>query len=332
MEIKGLRILVTGGGGFIGSHIVESLVRQGAKVTVYDNFSSGYIENLSHIQDKIKIIKGDILNYNELLKSCKNTDIISHHAAQLEIIKCIENPVEDLRVNTEGTLNVFNAAVKCNVKKVIYASSACVYGQAEYVPEDENHPKNPNWPYGVSKYATEKYADIYHNYYDIEMIGLRYAIIYGPREWYGRVLTVFLKRALEGKAPVVWGGYQERDFTFVEDAVEFHNLCIQNDSIINEIFNVSTSIGTKISQLAEMVVNNFGIKQKPIYEEINEGEPSSLVEGRKRLPAELKQMILDNKKAKNYLSWEPKVDLEEGLKKEFEWLKDNKNRWMQMHY
>lgn len=125
-----------------------------------------------------------------------------HHAAKLEITTCIDDPVQDMRTNGEGTLNVFNVAVKQGIKKVIYASSACVYGEAKYIPQDEKHPKNPNWPYGVSKYAAEKYADIYHSYDDIDTIGLRYAIIYGEREWYGRVLTIFLKRGLEGTPPV----------------------------------------------------------------------------------------------------------------------------------
>lgn len=332
MEIKGLRVLVTGGAGFIGSHIVESLVKGGAKVIVYDNFSSGLMDNLKHLEKDIKIIRGDILDYNKVLDASRGVDVISHQAAQLEITKCIDNPIGDLKTNTEGSLNVFNAAIKNNVKKIIYASSACVYGQAQYIPQDETHPTNPNWQYGVSKLSVEKYADIYTKYYGIPMIGLRYSIVYGPREWYGRVLTVFLKRAMEGKLPVVWDGNQTRDFIYVSDVVSLHNLCIENDEVQNEIFNVSTSTETSVEQLARLIIDLFNLAGEPIYENVKEGEISELVDGRKRLPMELKKMVLSNKKSKKILGWEPKVAVKEGLVREFEWLKSNKHRWKTMSY
>ena len=332
MKIEGLKILVTGGAGFIGSHIVDELVRRGAGVIVYDNFSSGSIENLKDSKEDIKIVEGDILDYAKLAECCKGVDIISHQAAQLEITTCIDDPTKDLRINTEGSLNVFNAAVKTGAKKVLYASSACVYGQAQYVPQDENHPTQPNWPYGVSKLAAEKYANIYAKYYDVSMVGLRYAITYGPREWYGRVLPVFLKRALENKPPVVWDGGQIRDFTCVVDAVTLHNLCIENDGVKNEIFNVSTGVGTSILDLANIVIDVLGLNLKPLYEIVAEGEMSDLVEGRKRLPLELKRMVLDNKKAKGYFGWEPKVTLRDGLIREMEWFVANRHRWGKMSY
>jgi UDP-glucose 4-epimerase len=330
MKINGLNILVTGGAGFIGSHIVDDLVNQGANVTIYDNFSSGSMENISHLCGKIKIIKGNILDYNKLNHACENMDVISHQAAQLEITKCMDDPIEDLKINTEGSLNVLNSAVDNDVKKILYASSACVYGQAEYLPENENHPHNPNWPYGVSKLAVEKYANIYHENYDISTIGLRYSIIYGPKEWYGRVLTVFLKRALENKPPVVWGGDQIRDFCYVKDLVEFHNILINKDQIENDVFNVSTGVGTKIKDLADLIKNYFNLDD-PIYENIGEGEISNEVTDRKRLPLELKEMVLDNSKAKR-VGWKPKVKLEEGILKEYEWLKENHHRWTNPSY
>jgi len=329
MKIDGLNILVTGGAGFIGSHIADKLINQGANVTIYDNFSSGLMENINHLSGKINIIKGDILNYTKLEKACRNMDVISHQAAQLEITKCIDNPIEDLKINTEGSLNVLNSAVKNDINKILYASSACIYGQAEYLPEDENHPHNPNWPYGVSKLAVEKYAKIYHENYGISTNGLRYSIIYGPREWYGRVLTVFLKRAIENKPPIIWGD-QIRDFCYVKDLVELHNILIKNDKVHNDLFNVSTGVGTKIKDLAILIKDCFNLKD-PIFENIGEGEISNEIQGRLRLPLELKEMILDNSKAKK-LGWEPKVNLKEGLKEEYEWLKGNKHRWTKPSY
>lgn len=332
MKIKGKKILITGGAGFIGSHIAESLVEKEAQVIIYDNFSTGSLSNLEKIKDKVVIIEGDILDYSKLLKVCKGVDIISHQAAQLEITTCIDDPLHDLKINTEGSLNVFNAAVKNKVRKIIYASSACVYGQAQYIPQDENHPTNPNWPYGISKLAVEKYAKVYSNYYDIPIVGLRYSIVYGPREWFGRVLTVYLKRALDGKLPVIWGGDQIRDFFYVKDAISLHNLCIENDNIQNEIFNASTGIGTSIKELAEFIINIFKLNGAPIYEDVDEGKISKEVEGRKRLPLELKKMVLDNKKAKKLLSWDSKINLKEGIPLEYDWLKKNKQHWKKMSY
>jgi UDP-glucose 4-epimerase len=329
VNFKGLKVLVTGGAGFIGSHIVESLVEQGSEVIVYDNFSSGSMENLKHSLKSIKVIKGDILDYSKLSEACKGVNVVSHQAAQLEITKCIDDPIGDLKTNTEGSLKVFNAAIKNGVEKVIYASSACVYGQAQYVPQDENHPTVPNWPYGVSKLAVEKYANIYNEYYGVSTIGLRYSIIYGTREWYGRVLTVFLKRALEGKAPVVWGGDQIRDFCYVTDVIAFHNLLIKNCEVKNGVFNVSTGIGTSISNLARLVTNIFDLDD-PVYETINEGEMSKEI-GRKRLPLELKRMVLDNSNAMR-LGWKPQIELKEGLRKEYAWLKGEIHRWKRMSY
>jgi UDP-glucose 4-epimerase len=332
--LQGKKVLVTGGAGFIGSHIVESLVKAGAGVKVYDNFSTGLLENLDVVKKDVEIIRGDILDYELLEKEIKGTEIVSHQAAQLEITKCVDDPVEDLNSNTVGTINVLNAAVKNNVSKIINASSACIYGQAQYVPEDEDkHPTNPNWAYGVSKLAGEKYGQIYAQLYRIPVVSLRYAIIYGAREWYGRVLTIFLKRALEDKPLVVFGqGDQERDFTFVEDLVKLHNLCVEKEEAENQVFNVSTGIATSIQKLAETITSCIDTNSKIIHEEVKEGQRSKIVDGRMRLPLELKQMVLDPSKAKSFLNWETKTNLADGIKKEYQWLKENSNRWVEMSY
>jgi len=331
MNLKGLRILVTGGAGFIGSHIVEDLVKAGAIVRVFDNFSSGLRENLCHIGGDIEIIEGNLLDKEALLSAAVGVDAISHQAAQLEIIRCIEEPIEDLRTNAEGTLNVLDSAKRLGISKVVYASSACVYGQARYVPQDEGHPTLPNWPYGISKLATEHYARLYYEYYGISTIGLRYAIVYGPREWYGRVLTAFLRRALEKKPPVIWGGDQQRDFVYVDDIVHLHRLCLERDGLGNQAFNASTGVGTSIRQLAETVCELFDLDAS-VYEDIHEGEASDLVSGRIRLPAELEQMILANDKAKRTFGWAPVTDLQEGLLSEMAWLREHRDRWTTMHY
>ncbi|MCQ5337750.1 MAG: SDR family NAD(P)-dependent oxidoreductase, partial [Candidatus Methanomethylicia archaeon] len=155
-----MKILVTGGAGFIGSHISESLASKGYEVIIYDNFSTGCKENIANIKslNNVHIVNGDVLDYDLLLKCMKNVDIVSHQAAQLEIGSAINNPLLDAKTNIEGTLNVLEAARRVGVKKIIYASSAGVYGEAIKIPQDEEHPKRPQWPYGVSKYAGELYC------------------------------------------------------------------------------------------------------------------------------------------------------------------------------
>ncbi|TMI13705.1 NAD-dependent epimerase/dehydratase family protein [Candidatus Bathyarchaeota archaeon] len=330
MTIDGLRVLVTGGCGFIGSHITQSLSNKGAQVIAFDNFSSGYRENLEGLSGDVRIIQGDIMDYRKLSRACKGLDVISHQAAQLEITKALADPITDLKVNTEGTLNVFRAAVENGIRKIIYASSAGVYGEARTLPQTEEHPTDPNWPYGVSKLAGEKYADIYSKYYGIEISCLRYGIVYGPREWYGRVLTLFLRRALEGKPPVLWGGDQIRDFIFVTDVVDFHNRLLEESDRAVGVFNVGSGQGTTIRNLAELVVETYHLEE-PKYEDTGEGEMSKEVKGRKRLPLELKRMVLDNSKAKK-LGWRPEVSLIEGIKKEYAWLQNNVHRWKELRY
>src|SRR5690606_31912049 len=154
----------------------------------------------------IQIVEGDILDHEKLKAAMKGHHVVSHQAAQLEITHCVDDPIDDLRSNTIGTLHVFQAAVANGIEKIMNASSACVYGHPLYKPSDETkHPTNPNWAYGASKLAAEKYGQIFCELYKLPIVSFRYAIIYGEREWYGRVLTIFLKRILEGKNPVVFG-------------------------------------------------------------------------------------------------------------------------------
>ncbi|MGH2914916.1 MAG: NAD-dependent epimerase/dehydratase family protein [Solirubrobacteraceae bacterium] len=332
MSLSGQRIVVTGGAGFIGSHLVEALVRAGARVAVYDNFSSGFEDNIADVAHDVEVVRGDILDPEALNRVVRGADAIAHQAAQLEIMKCIETPVEDLRSNAEGTLNVLEAARRNDVRRVVWASSACVYGQAQTVPEAETHPRAPNWPYGISKLAAEHYARLYYDYYGFDTVGLRYSIVYGPREWYGRVMTAYLRRALDGGSPVIWGGTQQRDFVYVEDVVRMNVACLAAEtSLRNQVFNVSTGRATSIRELAEMVSRTFGLGE-PIVEDIAEGEVSNLVAGRMRLPAELQRMVLDPGAAREVVGWRPTTELPAGMMAEMEWLRANADRWSVMHY
>lgn len=334
MKLTGMHVFITGGAGFIGSHVADSLVNSGAKVTVYDNFSSGKSQNLSAVKGKIRLIKGDISDAECLTKAMRGAKLVSHHAAQLEIIKAESDPFFDLRTNTLGTLNVLKAAKQNKVSQIINISSACVYGEPQYTPQDETHPTNPNWAYGVSKLAAEKYCRIFMESSGIPVVSLRYAIVYGPREWFRRVLTIFIKRLYEGKDLVVFfDGKYYRDYIYVKDAVDLHNRCILNPKTYGQILNVGTGQKTSIIQLAKTAKENVqGRKVKIIFENVAQGKESNLVKGKIRNPADLTGMCLDRAKAKRLTGWIPLVTLAEGIKEEIDWFGANPQNWGKIKY
>ncbi|MEX2690845.1 MAG: SDR family NAD(P)-dependent oxidoreductase [Candidatus Njordarchaeum guaymaensis] len=330
MNLKDAKILITGGAGFIGSHIAESLAKIGAEVIIYDNFSTGHNENIESIRNmkNVHVVTGDVMDLKSLLEVSKNVDIISHQAANLEISASLDSPIEDMTLNVGGTINVLEAAVRNNVKKVIFASSAAVYGEAKYVPEDEDHPKNPQWPYGASKLSAEAYCKMYHEFYGLNVVSLRYGIVYGVREWFGRVLTVFIKRVfLENEPPVVFGdGKQTRDYINVKDVVALHNLVAQNDDVVFDFFNVGSQTEITIYELAKLIVELSGKDFEIIFEDVPEGGFSKLV-GRWRIPRELKRMMLGIEKAKRILGWSPRISLKEGIAEEISWIEKSPHRW-----
>ena len=327
-------VLVTGGAGFIGSHFVDDLVRAGFRVKVYDNFSSGLRENLAAVAGDVEVVTGDILDAEALHEAAAGMDVVSHQAAQLEITKCMEDPLGDLRTNLIGTINVLDAARKAGVERFVNASSACIYGQAVNPPSTEDDsPHDPNWSYGASKLAAEKYAQVFSNDYGFPAFSLRYGIVYGPREWYGRVLTIFLKRALDGKPPVVFGkGGQVRDFVYVGDVVRVHRACVETSLQGAHSFNAGTGVATSIAELSRLVALETGLGLEPVNEEILPGERSALVDGRLRLPAELEAMQLSPEKTARMLGVRPATALRDGIRDEWAWLRDNAARWDVMHY
>ena len=333
MEIKNKRAIVFGGAGFIGSQLCERLLNEGVKeLIIFDNFSSGRKENIESIAGfrKVEVVKADILNFEKVKKAMKGTEIVSHHAAELEVFIGISDPMHDLRINILGTLNILRAAVenKKSIKKIIYASSAGIYGQAEYIPQDEGHPLNPHWPYGVSKLAGEKYCTMFYNFYSLPIVSLRYAIVYGPREWYGRVLTLFLKRVANGKPPVVFGdGQQTRDFIYVTDAIDANILAIKNDRSNGQVFNIGSGKATTIKELAGKIILAGGLKSKLIFDDPLPGAPSRYQPGRSRLPSELKKLTLDIRKAQKILGFKPKILLKDGIMKEIEWFRNTRDAW-----
>ena len=237
-----------------------------------------------------------------------------------------------MRTNLVGTINVLNAARIAGVGRVVNASSACIYGQAVDPPSQEDAaPHDPNWSYGASKLAAEKYAQIFSNDYGFTVHSLRYGITYGPREWYGRVLTIFLKRLLEGKAPVVFGaGEQLRDFVFVDDVVRIHRACIESGLAARNPSTAERAL-RRPCRLARLACEISGTDLEPVTENVQPGETSELVAGRMRLPS-MGVMQLSPAKVQRVFGLTPKVTLREGVQREWEWLRENPHRWTTMSY
>ncbi len=323
-DIKGKTVLVTGGCGFIGAHVAWRYLEEGARVVVLDNLSSPNPVSV----EGARIIKGDIQDANMVEKAMAGVDIVSHQAAVLNMFKGIDDKIAELNVNVIGTINVLNAALKAGVKKVVYASSCGMYGQSEYLPQDEKHPKNPAWPYGITKYAGEMYCQLYTRLHGLPTVSLRYSEVYGPGEWYGRVMTLFIKRVLEGKPPVIFsGGKVLRDYVFIDDVVQANILATLNDDVNGMTFNIGGPEPLNATKIAALVCSVVNPAIKPIHDDPAPGTSSAHQPGRPRLVQELNDFVLDSSLAKQRLGWEPRVLPEEGIRREVDWVKKNKQAW-----
>ena len=307
-----MKILVTGGAGFIGSHIVDRLILEKFKVIVVDNFSSGKREN---VNQQAKVNQCDITNSIKLdsIFEVVKPEVVIHHAAQISVQNSLNYPNNDANVNVIGTLNVLQKCVKHSVKKIIYASSAAVYGDPKYLPVDEEHPLNPLSPYGISKHTPEHYISMFNELYGLDYTILRYANVYGPRqdaEGEGGVVSIFVDRILQQKPISIFGdGCQTRDFIYVEDIAEANLLAIKNGS--REVINISTNSQTSVNELLKVlsVINSTFIE--PDYQLIRLGD--------------IRHSYLDNNKAQNKLSWQPRYTLFEGLDRTLRYYKTDRN-------
>ena len=296
-----MKVLVTGGAGFIGSHVVDRLIQEGHDVVVVDNLSTGKKKNINR---DAHFYKMDILNSKiEKIFKKEKPDLISHHAAQMDVRRSVADPIFDAQVNVLGLLNVLENAVRHGTKKVIFASSGgAVYGEQQVFPAPETHPLHPVSPYGISKLAGEHYLYYYQQVAGLNYVALRYANVYGPRQDpFGEagVVAIFSQKTLMNDQPIINGnGKQTRDYVFVEDVVEAHMAVIDNS--IKGIFNVGTGKETSVNQLFRNLVDISGAKAKEVYGPEKRGEQI--------------RSVLDYTKLKKATDWEPKVELYDGLK------------------
>lgn len=305
--MKGKRVVITGGCGFIGSHIAERLCEEN-EVIVLDNAAKLKKDNITN--PRIRVIDGDILDFDVLKKSFQGADYVFHEAATTSVQKSIENPALTFSINTGGTINVLNAANECGVKKVIYASSAAVYGDSEALPKKESMTPEPKSPYAASKLCSEQHCRLFNETFGLSAIVLRYFNVFGPRQdvksQYAAVIPRFITSMLNGEKPQIFGdGSQTRDFVFVEDVVNANILAAKAD-VKFDILNIASGKKTSINDLVNKInkINDTNIESE--YKE--------------KRPGDILHSVADISKARE-IGYEPKKDLEQGLRETIEWLK-----------
>lgn len=316
-----MRIVVTGGAGFIGSNLVDALLKDGHTVTVVDNLSTGKFENLLNVkeaarQNRFFFLQVDIRDgaLQAAFKG-KEQEVVIHLAAQCDVRASVKDPLEDADINILGTINVLKTAVENGVRRFINTSSGgCVYGEPEVIPVTEEAPRQPDSPYGVSKGVAEEYIRYYQRSKGLSYCTLALANVYGPRQNpFGEagVVAIFAGKMLNGDAPCIYGdGEQTRDFIYVGDVVEAYRASLRKGE--GEFLNIGTGRETSVNQLFRLMAELLDFEGEPIYAPPREGE--------------LQRIALDFSRAKRVLGWKPKVELKEGLARTVEWYREALSR------
>ena len=299
-----MKVLVTGGGGFIGSHLVERLVREGHAVRVLDNFATGRRENLVPFLGEVELTEGDIQSYERAHTAVRGVEAVFHQAALPSVPRSMQDPLTSNASNVIGTLNLLLAARDSGVRRVIFASSSSVYGADATLPKHEELMPLPISPYGASKLAAESYCRAFWEVYELQTVALRYFNVFGPRQdplsQYAAVIPNFITAALAGTPAVVFGdGEQSRDFTFVSNVVEANLLAIHESNAVGRVLNVAGGQRTSLNELIQELESALGREVEASYESPR--------------PGEVKHSQADVSLARSVLGYEPKVSLREGL-------------------
>ncbi len=312
--------LVTGGAGFIGSNIVEYLLKYNVgKVVVLDNLSNGFYKNIEPFisNEKLHYIEGDIRNLENCQEACKGVDYVLHQAALGSVPRSINDPITTNEVNIDGFLNMLVAARDNKVKRFVYAASSSTYGDSQSLPKKEDIIGKPLSPYAITKYVNEMYASIFENTYGLDCIGLRYFNVFGPRQdpkgAYSAVIPLFIDAVQENRPPTINGdGEQTRDFTFVENAVQANIKAALSDTIKskNKVYNVAFGERTSLNQLLEVLKEKMGVKFDAVYGPDRAGD--------------VRDSLADIDKAYNDFEYKPEINIAQGLEITLDWFNANK--------
>lgn len=311
------RFLVTGGAGFIGSHIAEALVKKGHFVRVLDNFSQGKPGNLKTVINKIDLIKGDICSLKTCLKAAKGIDFVSHQAALKSVPRSLINPEEYNEVNIQGTLNLLKAGVQNKIKGFTFASSSSVYGEPKIFPEKENFSPRPISPYALTKLTGEYYCKLFSYHYNLPCVSLRYFNVFGPRQSlddeYAVVIPKFISCMLNGQPPPIYGtGRQTRDFIYVRDVADINIIVVQNNTFRGKIFNVASGKERTLLKLAEALNRLMNKNLKPVFLPPRQGD--------------IFRSLADISKLKKNIKFKNR-DFIEGLRLTVEYFIQNQKKW-----
>jgi UDP-glucose 4-epimerase len=311
MDFPFKKALVTGGAGFIGSHLVEALVEMGVETLSVDNYFAGKHENLAHLKRHAHFheVECDVTDPAGLERLMPGVDVIFHQAASKKTI-CLKDPRKDLQINGEGAYNLLELARKHGVRKFVHASTGSVYGEAQYFPQDEKHPLEPTSYYGVSKLAGEKYVQAFHRLYGLDTTVLRYFHVYGPRQEssdVGGVVSIFARKMLAGEPITIFGdGTQQRSFTYVKDVVQANLLAASNPRATGEVYNLASAIKVTVKELADLLAELLGVEELEIrYEDW--------------LVGDIRVFDIDNSRIRQQLGLELTRDFRAGLRRTLDW-------------
>jgi nucleoside-diphosphate-sugar epimerase len=309
--------LVTGGAGFIGSNIVETLLKRGVRVRVVDNFATGKRENIQPFLDRVDFHEIDICDLESLQKAMEGVDYVIHQAAIPSVPKSIIDPIASHHADITGTLTVLWAAQQTGVKRVVYAASSSAYGESERLPKEESMLPLPISPYGLMKYVGEEYCRIFTLIYGLETVALRYFNVFGPRQDpsspYSGVLSRFISVMLQGGCPTIYGdGEQTRDFTFVDNVVEANWLACHAEGVAGQVFNIACGRRISLNQIVGLLNGMLGLELSSYYEPARTGD--------------IKHSLADISMARKKLNYRPEVSFEEGLQRTVVWYREYQQR------
>ena len=310
MQVAFKRVLVTGGAGFIGSHLTQALVAQRCRVTVLDNLSTGRFDNLNELHGKIDFHRGDIRNPEDIHAAVRDCEAVFHLAALVSVPFSVENPIDSATINDMGTLNVLNAARENGVQSIVFASSSAIYGDDPQLPKQEDMTPNPLSPYAVHKLTGEYYARLFTELYGLPATSLRFFNVFGPRQDpsspYSGVISIFMSKAVAGQQPTIYGdGEQSRDFVYVSDVVNALLIAASRNSAAGRSVNIGTGKAITVNRLWETVQERAGIELPALFAS--------------ERPGDIRESVADIRQAEKLLGYKPMVSFDDGLRQTYTW-------------